>query len=167
MRSFNESQRFNQPFFWIILVGIDILVLFQLYNMFEAAVQENISYMPYVSSVIIISLFTLLFYSIKLETQYDERGITYRFYPIMFNYKNIPISQITSYEVKDIHPLSNFGGWGYRWKPNKLLLNTRGDYGIVFNRTEGKQITLGTQQPEKVKEVMRHLIKKEKDEHYD
>ena len=166
MRSFSEEQRFNQPLIWIVLLSVDMFVLYQLYNAYVSAAEQKISYLPYVSSIIIISLITLLIFFIRLDTKYNERGITYRFHPLMWKYKNIPIDQINTYVVKDIHPLTTFGGWGYRWRPGKLLLNTRGDYGIVINRTQGKQITLGTQQPEKVKEVMRHLIKKEQEEHY-
>ncbi|MTI39794.1 hypothetical protein [Fulvivirga lutimaris] len=166
MRSFTERQRFDQPWLWVVLIGVDILVVYQLYNDYQANINQNSSYLSYALGIGIITLMTVLIFSIRLETRYDKLGVTYRFFPIMLNHKIIPLNQITSYVVKDIHPLTSFGGWGYKWSVGKLLLNTHGNYGIVINRKEGQQITLGTQQPEEIKEVMRYLFKEDKEEHY-
>lgn len=163
MRVFTETQRFNQIWLWVILLGVDALMLHKLYPALIQIGETNsemdsgtiISLIMAPTVLILINIFIFI---IRLDTKYDSDGITYRFWPVMFSYKTIKLEDIESYKVKNINPIFTFGGWGYRRRIGKLLLNTRGKYGIEIKRKEGITITLGTQKPESIKEVMNYLM---------
>ena len=159
MRVFTETQRFNQVWLWIILLGVDGFMLHKLYPaLLNASELDESAWISLIMAPIVLVLVNVFIFIIRLDTKYDNDGITYRFWPVMLSYKTIKIEDIKSYEVKNINPLFTFGGWGYRRRIGKLLLNTRGKYGIEIQRNEGITLTLGTQKPESVKEVMKYLM---------
>lgn len=163
MRVFTETQRFNQIWLWVLLLFVDGMMLYKLYPVLiqHGGINPNLNNGTLISLItapIVLVLVNAFIFMIRLDTKYDNNGITYRFWPVMQSYKTIKLNEIKSYEVKDINPLLSFGGWGFRRRIGKLLLNTRGKYGIEIQRHEGIKITLGTQQLESVKEVMNYLM---------
>ena len=94
-----------------------------------------------------MSIFIL---SIRLKTKIDEKGVYYQFYPINFNEKFIPWTEISNCYVRKYNPITEYGGWGYKMSPfgRGRVLNVKGNWGIQLEFNNGKKLLLGTQSAE-------------------
>lgn len=84
---FEESQRFSQQLFRIILFLVSALFVY-------AFIQQVVMGQPFgnkpmsnkgiIAAISFLSIFNLLFYSMQLVTTIDEDAISVRFYPFHF-----------------------------------------------------------------------------------
>ena len=107
-------------------------------------------------SLIIVSIVVILILLVRLKTKIDEKGVYYQFYPINFNEKFIPWSDISKCYVRKYNPIIEFGGWGYKMSPfgRGRVLNVKGNKGIQLELKNGKKLLLGTQKEELVKRTL-------------
>ncbi|GIV42817.1 MAG: hypothetical protein KatS3mg034_2127 [Vicingaceae bacterium] len=147
---FKESQRFDQPWLWLLMAAIFSVNLFLLVKLGSTTVV--------LLSVAIFLMIVILFLLMKLETIVTTTGIYYRFLPFQINHRVIPYSSITEWSVNKYNPLKDFGGWGMRWsvKYKCWAYIVKGRYGINIVYDNGKkQIILGTCHPEELKQLIR------------
>ncbi len=67
--------------------------------------------------LILIPIFIFLvvfFFGGKLTTLYDEKGITYQFFPFQWKFKHIAWSDIEKAYIRKYKPLLEYGGWGHQ-----------------------------------------------------
>lgn len=167
MRVFEEVQRFNQ--WWLQLINFGILgfVCYACYRWFilkEAT--GNVTPDDTTGQIIAIASLLLVFgliYLFKLETHIDERGIHYRFFPIHRNQKLIGWDAIEKCYTRKYRPLSEFGGWGYKYGlGGGKALNVKGNKGIQIKFKSGKKLLIGTQKPEDAQIVITKYFKNER-----
>ena len=82
---FKETQRFNQLWIWIPLVVLDIFFLYQAGKQLFMGVpfgDHPMTNLGLVLYLVLMFLFNLLFYFLKLETAITEDGIYVRFFSI-------------------------------------------------------------------------------------
>ncbi|MRI00386.1 hypothetical protein GH721_07520 [Kriegella sp. EG-1] len=161
MRVFNETQRFNQWWLWLLLLAILGLVIYQSYHHFsnfEESVKNSVG--------LIIGIFTivpviLLFVSMRLITAIDEVGIHYQFIPFQFSKKTIRWSEIIECYIRKYKPISEYGGWGFRgtFSKNKAY-NVRGNKGIQIELKTKEKILIGTQNEKEVEQVIHRYFNK-------
>lgn len=65
----------------------------------------------------------------------DERGLTVRS-PLGWPTWRVPLAEVAAADVVDVHPLRDFGGWGYR-------IGHGGRSGVVLRRGPGLEVTRG------------------------
>jgi hypothetical protein len=173
-RYFEESQRFNQPWIWILLSAVSVSVLFGLaigtYE--ELRISDNLAESSMTNAGLILTLiFTTfilagvwtLILSTRLETKVDPKGIYYRFNPFISAWKFIPKEELEYYEVKKYKPILHYGGWGYRIGIKGRALNVRGNMGLDIKMKDGKKLLLGTQKPTELKMAIERLREAEFD----
>ncbi|WP_245800274.1 DUF6141 family protein [Haladaptatus litoreus] len=88
-------------------------------------------------------------YSIRLTTEVRNDGIYVKMWPLHQSFRRVSWSEIERYEAKTYDPIREFGGWGIRWTPGKIAYNVSGNRGVWIQRTNGRDILIGTQHVEK------------------
>jgi len=133
---FREVQRFRQPWIWVLLGGVSLLLI----------AFGPISW----GGLVVVGAVAMLLYSLRLETEVRADGIYLKMWPLHRSVRRIPWSEIERYESTQYSPLQEFGGWGIRWTPGKLAYNVSGDRGIRIERTTGRVVLVGSQRPEEL-----------------
>ncbi len=157
MKVFVEEQRFNQWWLYVILaIPLFTLVLPYIVNVDRFVNSDKESLISVFISLIILLIVVILILLIRLKTKIDENGIHYQFYPINFNEKFIPWSDISKCYIRKYRPLTEYGGWGYKRSPfgRGRVLNIKGNMGIQLKFNNGKKLLLGTQKPNEVEKVL-------------
>ncbi len=158
MKVFVEEQRFSQWWLYLLLaIPLISLVLPFIFNSDDYLNGDKETLTGITISLVVMVIVTLLILSIRLRTKIDENGIYYQFYPINFNEKFIPWSDISKCYVRKYNPLTEYGGWGYRsgfGRGKGKALNIRGSQGIQLELKNGKKLLLGTQKEELVKRTL-------------
>ena len=157
MKVFVEEQRFNQWWLYVILaIPFLTLVIPYIVNVDRYVNSDQESLISVFISLIILSIVVILILLIRLKTKIDENGIYYQFYPINFNEKFIPWSDISKCYIRKYRPLTEYGGWGYKTSPfgRGRVLNIKGNMGIQLEFNNGKKLLLGTQKQNEVEKVL-------------
>jgi hypothetical protein len=154
---FDESQRFNQWWIWVIILGA---IGVSLYASMET-IQMGDSFFNWTNFSIIIPVFVIsvLFYFLKLKTRVGENGIYVRFIP--FHRKEIFIAwdQLETCSVRTYSPLGEYGGWGIKYGLGGAgkVYNVSGNQGLQLVFKDGARLLIGTKKPTELQEVINQL----------
>lgn len=158
---FAETQRFNQVWLWIPLLGLNGLALFALVS------QVVLKHHPFGdrplpdAGIIILTLILLLlsglFFSFRLETRIKKDGIYVRFTPFESAFKRYPWSGIRQSFIRQYRPMAEYGGWGIRVAGKNKAYNVSGNQGIQLILEDGSKVLIGTRRAKAVEEVLRQL----------
>jgi len=151
---FRETQRFRQPWIWIIVLPITVLGFITIaYTMVMQLILGNpVGDRPMPDNMLIwfgplmlliIAGVPILLYLSRLEVQVDAEAIHIRFTP--FLKKNILVNEIASWQARKYKPLLEYGGWGIRWGPGGKAYNVSGNWGVQLQFTTGKKLLIGSQ----------------------
>ena len=151
---FKEHQRFNQWWLYVFLGGFTCLPMYALYQQFYLGKPFGTKPMPD-TGLILFAVFTLLFIyfflSMRLLTEVSPNGIRFRFIPFVkrsFTWSEMESVQLVTYP---------FSGYGIKlWTTYGTLYNIRGNKGMAIVLKNGKKLCIGTQQPEKLAEVLKN-----------
>lgn len=152
---FSERQRFTQWWVWAILVvtlglsGNDLLQQFISRGSAEAFESALLS-------VSIVFLVCLLLISIQLKTEIKEEGIYVRLFPFHLKYKFFPWALLAKVYLRRYAPIREYGGWGLRRSlfGYGIAYNIRGKQGLQLVFKSGKKILIGTQESDKVQNIL-------------
>lgn len=100
-----------------------------------------------VAAVIIPILATL-----HLDTKYYPDKVEYRFASVFSRllgseYDTISLDSVAHTNIITYDP-SDYGGWGMKGNEHTVAYNASGNKGILFTFKRGKQLMLGTDQPD-------------------
>ena len=168
---FEENQsifEYWRPTFLFLLVASSILITLTLgYDILlsEGTLFKNPSFSELIANMsfwLIICLGTfevLIFCSLfqmKLTTRVSPNGVTVRFWP--FKKKHYSWREIDSIYVRDYDARGEFGGWGRKSGGKDSLRNksftAKGTVGVQLKLKKGHNLLIGTQKPEKWKELL-------------
>lgn len=158
-----EVQRFRQTWLWILVV---FLVGLSWYSFLQQIVyQKPFGTHPASDSVVWIIWvvfgigFPIFFLNFGMTTELREDGIRIRFFP--FYRRRIDLKDIQSFEVKDYHPLRDYGGWGVRSSPkNGMAYNVSGNRGVKLELKDGKRVLIGSQEPERLANMLGGILQR-------
>lgn len=108
----------------------------------------------------IIAIYFLVF-EMKAETRIDTQGISYKYWPMVPKWKLIPWREIESTEVRKITPLTDYGGWGYKFGKSGggIILS---DEALIIKRKGKKNFVISTRQSARLQnEVAKHQSEEE------
>ncbi len=109
---------------------------------------------------VLMFLFTMSMFTIKLETIVTKDGVYVRFFPFIIRYKFYPWEKINKAEIKKYSPLKEYGGWGFRFGFNgSMAFNVRGNIGLELVLNNGRKILIGTNKQQALEEVIAKLRK--------
>ena len=151
---FEESQRFNQWWLWLIILGS---VGFAMYANFQT-IQSDESLVSWtkLSLIIPILLIPSLFYFLMLKTRIEKNGIYVRFIP--FHWKEIFIAwdQLETCSVRTYSPLGEYGGWGIKYGLGGAgkVYNVSGNQGLQLVFKDGARLLIGTQKPQELQGII-------------
>lgn len=159
---FTETQRFKQWWVWIILIGINVLMLYGVFTQvingetFGDKPASNSELLTGTAISLLISIFVLSF---RLDTQIKTDGIYVRLFPLQFSYRFFPWSSLLKCYVRKYNPIGEYGGWGLRLGlfGKGTAYNISGNEGLQLQFTNGKKLLIGTQKPEELSEVISRL----------
>jgi len=156
---FTETQRFRQPWLWLIIVAVDVLIISGILSEMQKTKSDARTTLIFAAAI--ASLIVVLFLILRLDTKITAEGINYRFYPFQFKFKVIRWEQISSAHVRTYKPFGEYGGWGIRFglRGTGMAYNVSGNRGLQLELTNGKKILLGTQRPEEIAQALIHLNK--------
>lgn len=163
MRFFKETQRFDQ--WWLHLLNLFAigLVFFPIYLAIESKGLDTVSSKFSVLIPLLIVLLVLVFlYGMRLETEMDEKGIHFKFFPLRRNFKTITWTEVDKCFIRRYNPIMEYGGWGYRGIDRKnRAYNVKGNEGIQIWLKSGEKILIGTQKTAEAQQTINRYFRKD------
>lgn len=161
--SFSESQRFNQWWFYAIVILPFLFLVGTSLMIFNGTITTNDGkkdILPLIASIAVALLFLIWLFIIRLKTTIDEKGIIVHFYGIPFCKREISWAEIKTIEVVEYSPIFEYGGWGVRYSitGKGWCYNVSGKMGIKIHYTNGKIFLIGTQLPKESQETINHYF---------
>ena len=88
----------------------------------------------------------LLLAIMRLHIRLENNVLRYKLWPLMRNFKQLPLDQIQELEHGPYRPIREFGGWGLRYslRGNKAAISIYGNRGVRLHLKNKKQLLLGT-----------------------
>jgi hypothetical protein len=114
----------------------------------------SIIYWP--SILYAIAIFSLL-YLVKMETRVENGKLKIKFFPFQLNLTEAKISDVERVETTEFGYLT-YGGIGIRWTLNTKAYMTKPGKGIKLTREQSKNLVIGSQRPDKLKNELENTI---------
>jgi len=157
---FEESQRMPRGWFWLVVVlGCGELALFG-YGLYHQLVLRRPWGNHPLSNQGLEALFVSvaagfaggawLIHSSRLTVRVFPGLVDVNFFPL--RHRRIPAAEITSAEPREYSALAEYGGWGIHFSLSGRgwAYNVRGNSGVQLVFRNGKQLLIGTEQPDEL-----------------
>lgn len=156
---FSETQRFKQWWLWILLIGINGLMI---YGVFEQVINgQTFGDKPAGDSQLLMGaalslLISIFVLSFRLDTQIKQDGIYVRLFPLQLSFKFFSWNSLLKCYVRKYNAITEYGGWGWRLGlfGKGTAYNISGNEGLQLEFSNGKKLLIGTQKPEELQEVI-------------
>jgi hypothetical protein len=159
---FSERQKFKQWWIWLILLGINGLILFGVFK--QVIVGQQFGSKPMSNIGLLVTagltwLLTLLFMNLRLETQIRKDGIYVRFFPFHIAFKHYNWDNLTKSYVRQYSAIKEYGGWGLRLGlfGKGAAFNVSGNKGLQLEFTNNKKLLIGTNRPGELTETLNKI----------
>ena len=148
---FEESQRFNQWWLWLILLGSWGSMIYGLFT------DKPESPLAYIVPVLIMVGLPIFFLQMRLITRITDEGIYVRFIPFHFKEQFYTWDSLESAQVRTYSPLREYGGWGikYGFNGQGKVYNVSGNQGLQLVFKSGDKLLIGTQRPDEIQAAIR------------
>jgi len=165
---FEEIQRFNQRWLWILLILSSVIGL----SIFAYGVIEQIVFQrpwgerPMSDTALLLTsagmavfiIFMLyMFYTLRLITRVEPKGIFVRFYP--FPGSLLSFADVESCQARTYRPLYEYGGWGIKYGRSGKAYNISGDRGAQLVMKNSKRILIGSQRADELANTINKYVK--------
>lgn len=167
---FFEEGKLNQKWNLFLLTPVCVgFILFQIYSLYSQLIlKQPVGSDPLSDTMLIIMSFIViplmifliwLFYVMTLTVKVDNKKIFIRFYPIMK--REIFISDIDSFEIKEFNPIIDFGGWGLRysirWKTTGYIM--KGKVGVLIHLRNGKNLLISSERAKELYRIIKNITR--------
>lgn len=148
---FREQQHMRQWWLWVILLLITGLSWYFFIGQIlldrpvgDRPAPDWAVWLIFLLFGIVMPLFFLATRLVTVVTQ-ELLDVHFRF----LSRRRIPLSSIASASAVRYRPLLEYGGWGIRWSPGRgWAYNAHGDRGVRLKFRDGKQLLVGSQDPD-------------------
>lgn len=163
---FFEEERFNQKWNLFLITPVCVgFILFQFYSLYSQLVWKkpvgsdplSDTWLILMSFLVIpLMIFLIWLFSVtKLTVQVDKEKIFIRFYPMIK--REVLLSDIDSFEIKEFNPIIDFGGWGLRysirWKTTGYIM--KGKVGVHIHLKNGKNLLISSERANELYRVIK------------
>ena len=159
--NFKETQKFTQWWFWLFLAPIGLLPIIGIYKQLilgEPFGEHPMSNIGLIIFSLLIFLFLLLFFFIRLQTEINKYEVKFKFFPFIskvFKWSEIKNAEVINYGF--------VGGWGIRfWTKYGTVYNVKGNEGLFIQLNNGKKLVIGTQKEEELRKVIQKIYENKK-----
>lgn len=155
---FKEEQIFTQWWLWLILIGIAILPIFDIYEYLFREVEsaKTISGVGIIGYYLFVFASIALFLFMRLKTEIDQKEIRMQFVPFLkkrVSWEEIKSAKIVNYGF--------VGGWGIRLGTKYgTVYNTKGNKGLALELLNGKKFLIGTQKETELAKTIKKFCDK-------
>lgn len=158
---FSEKQSFRQWWLWLIILTGDGLSFYWFITHF--VFHQDIGNIPPGNTELIFSVgiplvLTILFLTVRLETQVKKDGIYVRFFPFHLKFRYYSWNAISRVRIREYRPIMEYGGWGIRGLGDNKALNVSGKMGLQIEFNDKRKLLIGTQKPEELEAVIAIII---------
>jgi hypothetical protein len=102
--------------------------------------------------------FILLLCTTKLTTEVRRDSIYISLFP--FYSRTIPLRDVVGYEVREYHPLREYGGWGIRFAPwKKRAYTMSGNKGVELKIPTGMSFLIGSQRSDELADMIGYAMR--------
>jgi hypothetical protein len=162
---FQEKQRFTQWWLWVIIVAAAVFVvgLFgkALYQQFilgtpwgDKPMSDDALLVLALFNITAVTVMLLIFFNAMLEIMIDKSSVTYRYFPLIRNWKRIERENVLSFQVRKNY-LTGYGM--HRDLKGNKIINVKGHDVIEIMMNDGSKLTLGTQQPDEFLQALQQM----------
>lgn len=160
---YEEVQRFDQWWFWLIILGCTALIWYMI--IYGIVLGNEIGGEEIEGGIISTLLLGLLgfavpylFLQLRLTIRVTSKEILIKYKP--FVNRNILISDIEKAQSREYRAVKEYGGWGIKgWKRGKIAYNVSGNDGVELTLKNGNTVMLGSKRSEELEKVILDLIK--------
>jgi hypothetical protein len=154
---FEEVQTFNKkPVQLFCKISIGILIAAIAIILFKTNGEIN-SLIQLLFVALIICVAVALLSNIKMVTQIRTDGIYVSFSPFHPRFEKYLWSNIEEVYLREYNAMREYFGWGIKTGPSGMSYTHSGNMGIQISLLNKSKILIGTQQPEKIQEVLESL----------
>ncbi|MFF0740889.1 DUF1648 domain-containing protein [Streptomyces sp. NPDC004111] len=125
---------------WSHRLGSGPAVLSATAAVVAGAVCGAVGYWPAAVPLLLVGALMLLFVSAYVVV--DRRGLTIAPAVLHRPALHIPLGGMSTADLRDIDPVADYGGWGYRIRHNRTGLIVRSGEAIVVRRTNGREFAV-------------------------
>lgn len=165
---FFEEERFNQKWNLFLITPVCVgFILFQIYSLYSQLVLKkpvgsdplSDTWLILMSFLVIpLMIFLIWLFSVtKLTVRVDSEKISIRFYPMVK--REVLLSDINSFEIKEFNPIIDFGGWGLRysirWKTAGYIM--KGKVGVHIHLKNGKNLLISSERANELFRVLKEI----------
>ena len=156
---FTESQKFEQPWIWIILLGVNGLLIFAIIKLVFDGQQfgnNSLNNFVLITAFVITMSLTVLIFSLRLDTHLRKDGVYVQFFPFHQTFRYFPWDKIEKSYIRQYNPITEYGGWGLRtglFGKGKAF-NVSGNKGLQLEFTNKEKLLIGTNKPAELNEAL-------------
>lgn len=159
---FIEKQRFTQWWIWLIIISINLLLVFMIINVITDASEKSFEVADSIGLGVIFFSLVLVNYFLtgtSLKTEINNEEIKIKFLPFIIKDKIIKWEDLTLCYVRQYSPIGEYGGWGYRFgiMGKGKAFNIKGNMGLQLQFNDGKNLLIGTQKAEELKQFLKNI----------
>lgn len=159
---FTEQQKFKQWWLWTILIGLNGLLLF---GVFQQVINgQSFGTKPASDTGLLIAaglifLLTILFLILRLDTIIKKDGIYVRFFPFHIRFKHYSWDTLTKVYVRSYSAISEYGGWGLRGGlfGKGTAYNVSGDKGLQLEFDSKRNLLIGTKKADELTQTLTQM----------
>lgn len=110
---FTEKQHFKQWWLWIILLGVNGLLVLGVFKQVIGGQQfgnKPMSNIALLSTAVLTLFLTILCINFQLETQIKKDGIYVKFFPLHLSFRKYTWDNISKAFVRKYNPIGEYGG---------------------------------------------------------
>ncbi|MER8046825.1 DUF1648 domain-containing protein [Streptomyces sp. NPDC094032] len=97
----------------------------------------------------------------RVRVSADRRGLTVRPALVSRPRLRVPLDDITGATTRDIDPLADFGGWGYRVRAGASGVILRSGPGLVLRRRDGRELVVTVDDAETAAGLLNALVERQ------
>ena len=154
---FQEQQKFNQWWLWLLLATVALVPFYAFFQMFttsddisEKLLNNKSILIPFAVFMVVIGFFLIT----KLKTEIDQEELRLKFFP--FTKKTVKWSEVKSAKVIQY---GFVGEWGIRlYTQYGTVYNTRGNKGLAIELKNGNKFLIGTQKQIELTKIIEKLL---------
>lgn len=176
---FKEEQRYKKPRILYIMTAAVVILVIDIAFLIRHIVYDSLvspTYPSEATTLIIITIllvlftggFLYIFTRMQLITRVNDTGLQVYYPPLLKKGRTIAKEEIEGFEVRQYHPIREFGGWGIKPRVRLLRRKKAGISYTAYGRTgvqlwlrNGKKILIGTQRPEPFRYALAKMLETE------
>lgn len=150
---FNEQQSLRDSFIVYVILMVEVPTLILLLVLWRTGKFGEDGFLPVALFLMILGLVTWFVVSLSLEVHLDRKGLRFRSFPFVRQWKFIPLENIQNPKVRKLEGMLEFGGVGPRVSKKTKAYIFSTDW-VLDIEADGKKYAFSTRKPREMEEMI-------------